>query len=76
VLSIVFGNGKNYRMGQECIDYIIQKLQALLTPRRNLKSDQFLEADWKIKTAVKTPTNPVTAKATVGKRCVVSNFEI
>lgn len=30
-------------------------------------SNHLLEEDWKIKTAVRTPTNAVTAKATVGK---------
>lgn len=29
-------------------------------------NNQFFEADWKMKTAVKTPTNAVTANATVG----------
>lgn len=31
------------------------------------RNNQFFDADWKIKTAVKMPTNAVTANATVGK---------
>ncbi len=42
--------------------------------RRLLDCDQFLEADWKIKIAVKTPTRAVTAKATVGKGDVSPKF--
>lgn len=35
---------------------------------------QLLEADWKIKTAVRTPTNAVTANATVGRGAVRPKF--
>lgn len=33
-----------------------------------------LDADWNIKTAVRTPTNAVTAKASVGKGDVSPKF--
>ena len=35
---------------------------------------QFLEEDWKMKTAVRTPTNAVTAKATVGNGLATPKF--
>lgn len=36
--------------------------------------NQFLEEDWKMKTAVRTPTNAVTAKATVGNGLATPKF--
>lgn len=39
-----------------------------------LGCNQFLKADWKMKTAAKAPTNPVDAKATVGKGVVSPKF--
>lgn len=38
------------------------------------ESHQLLEADWKMKIDVRTPTNAVTAKATVGKGVVRPKF--
>lgn len=35
---------------------------------------QFFDADWKMKTAVRTPTNAVTANATVGRGDVRPKF--
>uniref|UniRef100_A0A2P2KBI7 Stress enhanced protein n=1 Tax=Rhizophora mucronata TaxID=61149 RepID=A0A2P2KBI7_RHIMU len=35
---------------------------------------QFFEADWKMKIAVRMPTTPVNAKATVGKGVVSPKF--
>lgn len=36
--------------------------------------NHLLDADWNIKTAVRTPTNAVTAKASVGKGDVSPKF--
>lgn len=61
-------------------EYMIQnllELQNIQTPSSDLRCescDQFFEADWKMKTAVRTPTNAVTAKATVGRGLVSPKF--
>lgn len=35
--------------------------------KKRKENNQFFDADWKMKRAVRTPTNAVTANATVGK---------
>jgi hypothetical protein len=50
------------------------KLQNLQQTQPAWIYNQFSEADWKMKTAVKTPTSAVTAKATVGSGLVSPKF--
>lgn len=46
----------------------------MIINKHNGGFDQFLEEDWKMKTAVRTPTNAVTAKATVGNGLATPKF--
>lgn len=61
---------------RECITNYSFRIQSSYDKKlkQEAKSHQLLGADWKMKIAVKTPTNAVTAKATVGKGVVSPKF--
>lgn len=52
----------------------MSELQTIQALHSNLNCVHFSEPDWKMKTAVKTPTNAVTAKAAVGRGLVSPKF--